>query len=493
MSMLKRVSLGLWFLILLTAGSAMGQGLCPLNGTLSRNLICLIPQVYGPLGLSTGGPLLGAFHSGHFESDFLSTFKPISVAVGTQLSSLPKASPSSGITFVYDPALKTFTPATEQTLGPILGERADTIGRNRLYVGFSYQYFNFDTIDGRDLSNVPAVYQHLAFPPPFPSGIVSCPNQDGLTGAYANNPCFVRDFIQTTNSIDLTVHQYTFYVTYGITRHLDVSAAIPILNVRMNVRSDTTIVQNSFAPSILGLPGNAFHQFDPTKVPSCAAASPCFDATFSDSGSASGIGDVVFRGKYQVYKGEHAGFALGVDVRTPTGDEKNYLGSGATGVKPFGVFSYSARVSPHVDLGYEVNGDSILAGEFVGPTATNKAESLPNRFIYVVGADASIIKRLTAAIDLYGQHLIDSPRLVSSQFTDFGKCSDVNCTPPLTPGTTHPNVVGAITGSNLVDLSLGFKVQAFTKLVITGNVLIKLNDDGLRAKAVPLVGVGYSF
>jgi hypothetical protein len=83
--------------------------------------------------------------------------------------------------------------------------------------------------------------------------------------------------------------------------------------------------------------------------------------------------------------------------------------------------------------------------------------------------------------------------LVSGQLTDFGKCSDVSCTPPLTPGTTHPNVVGATSGSNLVDLSLGFKVRAFSQLVVTGNVLIKLNDDGLRAKAVPLVGVGYSF
>jgi hypothetical protein len=213
-------------------------------------------------------------------------------------------------------------------------------------------------------------------------------------------------------------------------------------------------------------------------------------ASFSDSGSASGIGDVVFRGKYEVYKGEHAGVALGVDVRTPTGDEKNYLGSGAAGVKPFGVFSYSARVSPHAELGYEVNGDSILAGDFVG--TANKAGSLPNRFIYIVGADAAINKRLTAAFDLYGQHLSDSPRLVSSPYTDLGKCSDINCT-TLATGTTHSNVAGATSGSNLVDASFGVKVRAFGKLVITGNVLVKLNDDGLRARAVPLVGVGYSF
>ena len=50
---------------------------------------------------------------------------------------------------------------------------------------------------------------------------------------YPGNPCFVRDYIQTQNSIDLKVNQYTIYVTYGITRHLDFSAAIPFSNVQM--------------------------------------------------------------------------------------------------------------------------------------------------------------------------------------------------------------------------------------------------------------------
>lgn len=161
--MLKRTLLGLCVVILVAGGSAMGQAVCPLNGTSSKNLICLIPQIYGPFGLSSQGPLLATGHAAHFDNDFVAQFRPISTAVGTQLSSLPLASPSSGITFVYDPALKTFSPATEQTLGPILGERADTIGRNRVYVGFSYQYFNFDTIDGTDLGNIPAVFQHVPF------------------------------------------------------------------------------------------------------------------------------------------------------------------------------------------------------------------------------------------------------------------------------------------------------------------------------------------
>jgi hypothetical protein len=50
--------------------------------------------------------------------------KPITQAGGTRLSQLPIASPSSGITFSYDPTLKTFIPSADQSLGPIFGEQA---------------------------------------------------------------------------------------------------------------------------------------------------------------------------------------------------------------------------------------------------------------------------------------------------------------------------------------------------------------------------------
>jgi hypothetical protein len=43
---------------------------------------------------------------------------------------------------------------------------------------------------------------------------------------------------------------------------------------------------------------------------------------------------------------------------------------------------------------------------------------------------------------------------------------------------------------------MGIKVRPFHKvsrLVFTANVLVRLDDGGLRSKAVPLVGVGYTF
>jgi hypothetical protein len=43
------------------------------------------------------------------------------------------------------------------------------------------------------------------------------------------------------------------------------------------------------------------------------------------------------------------------------------------------------------------------------------------------------------------------------------------------------------------NLAVGIKVNPFGKLVVSGNVLIKLNNAGLRANYVPLVGVSYKF
>jgi hypothetical protein len=444
----------------------------------------------------------GDHHNAHFGSDFLSTFAPINEAVGVQVSQLPIASPSSGITFIYDPSLKTFAPSTDESLGPILGDRATTIGRHKLFLGFSYQHFNFSTIDGKSLGNIPTILQHQPFTP-IPPNIPACPVQTGLTGTqYAGDPCFVRDFIQTSNNIDLTTNQYTIYLTYGITSRLDFSAAIPILNVRMTVTSQATIVPNTVAPAAINAPGNVWHSFNPINpalAAQCAAQVPCLNATFSDSNSAVGIGDVVLRGKYTVYKGERLAVAAGVDVRLPSGDAKNFLGSGTTGVEPFAVISYHARVTPHASVGYEVNGDSILAGTNIVPGATNPVAkgALPNRLLYIAGADVRVTSRLTGAFDLYGQRLFSSPVLISQTYTDHGNCSGptnaagVACA-VYTPGTTHSDIAQKIADENIIDASLGLKFRVWGHLVLTGNVLLNLDNGGLRSTAVPLVGISYT-
>jgi hypothetical protein len=496
--MFKRNLLWTAALLIAACGDTSAQAVCPLTGTASPKLICMLPQALGASGFDYG--LLGVGFGFHpFPK-----ITPITQAVGTRLSQLPISSPSSGITFTYDPALKTFSPSPEEDLGPIFGERASTIGPHKLFVGFSYQYINFDTIDGHKLDSIPLTLQSapvpaFLFPPSF---MVPACNTTGFPAdhSYDGSPCFVRDFAETKYNIDLRVHQYIVYVTYGVTEHLEVSVVLPISNIAMRVVSQATFVPNSFAPQppyIL----NRFNFFNPSianapppphiTVGNCAAA-PCLNAFFSDSRSVTGIGDLVLREKYQVYKGEKAGFSIGLEARLPTGDEENFLGSGALGLKPFAVFSYKGRVSPHALAGYELNGSSLLYGNYVA-TPSNTKSPPPSRFLYVAGADVAPTKRVTVAFDIYGQRLYGTSQLLSSEFTDFGACNDPNCD-VVTPGTPHPTLLlQGKTDLNIVDASLGAKFRLFKHLVATGNVLFKLNDSSLRAKVVPLAGISYSF
>src|SRR3979490_3129796 len=99
----------------------------------SCNLACVIPLEYGPTGFGFTNAFLdvpGTVHATHFNTEFVSdALKPLTQAIGRQVNLVPLAAPSSGI--VFDPSVKTFVTITD-SLGPILGERAETLGRHRL-------------------------------------------------------------------------------------------------------------------------------------------------------------------------------------------------------------------------------------------------------------------------------------------------------------------------------------------------------------------------
>ena len=490
----------------------------------SSNLACALPQEYGS-GLAFTDVLHDVgHHAFHYASDFATTLKPLTEDIGRQANLLPLASPSSGVVLIYDPSVKTFVTSND-SLGPILGERAETVGRHRLFVGFSYQYFNFDKLDGINQNNFPAILTHTddnrdnSLPPPAAPVTCSINTTKNLGGC-----AFVRDRIDTVNSVSLKVNQYTSYVTFGLTKKIDVSMVIPIENVSMALSSQATIVPgtNGFITVTPGTPDatNAnqnvtntngapyfFHLWKncPNTSPASGVtglASSCLnhtfpDAAFSEGGpqpanSASGIGDVVARVKWNAWEGERAGLAAGLDVRFPTGDALNYLGSGSYGFKPFAVFSYRARISPHVLIGYEWNSDSVTAGDL---TTTTKG-SLPNDFVYSVGADARILRWLTGAFDIVGQRIFGTETVSVTPQQFLANCG--SCTTNPTPATVTLNSLtnNPNTSYNITNASIGIKARILPKvsrLVFTANVLVRLDNGGLGSKAAPLVGLGYTF
>jgi hypothetical protein len=405
----------------------------------------LIPNLYGPEGLKVDSEALlpdGSTHSAHFNGSFQSEFSQFNVALATQLLTLPFPSPASGYTYRFDESLGVFTRST-QSFGPILTDRAETIGKGKFTFGFAFQRFKFDSIEGIPLSSVSAVFTH----------------DDAQLGGGRS------DIVTTQNSIRTDVNRFVAFFTYGLLEGLDASVALPIVDTSLSVTSNARIVR-------IGTGSNV-------KVHFFRDASGGYGdtRTYQSSGSASGIGDVILRLKGRAPKSGPTSLALLTDVRFPTGDEENLLGSGAWGVKPALVLSWGlGRFSPHLNVAYQWNGKSTLAGDI---TTGGKAD-LPNQFLYAGGADIGVGKHVTFVLDVLGQRVVDAPRLNTQTFTAAN-------------GQTFDQVGFTRGDLNITDGSVGVKVSAGGSLLLDINVLFKLNNDGMRAKVAPLVALEYSF
>ncbi len=125
-----------------------------------------------------------------------------------------------------------------------------------------------------------------------------------------------------------------FYATYGLTDRLDFGVAVPLVSIDMDASIRTRIER-------LATDANpAIHRFDGDNPD---------ERTFGASASATGLGDIVVRAKYNFVRTRGVGLAAAVDIRTPTADESNLLGNGGVQTKAFGILSSSiGKLSPHV-------------------------------------------------------------------------------------------------------------------------------------------------
>lgn len=410
-----------------------------------RDLATLFTDLYGPRGLvlDSLATLPGEQpHTAHYNSDFQRNFSQFSTALVGQLVRLPLPSPASGFTYQFDPGLGVFQ-RTTQSFGPVLADRAETIGARRISVGFAYQHFSFDTVEGLNLRQVPVVFTH---------------DNAFLRGGR-------EDVVSTVNSIKATVSQATTFLTLGITDRLDISMAVPLVKNSLKVVSDATIHR-------LGTINPLTHFFRQSN------GDIGVRRFFSAVGSASGLGDLQVRLKQTLHKGASNGFATGVDIRIPTGDEMNLLGSGMAGVQPFGIWSATfQKVSPHVNASYRWNGSSVLAGN----PATGESADFADQVGYAAGADVSVNSRLTVAFDLLGVYVINAGRVRREDFHALDNRS------------IFPNIVFSRDSMNNLSGAIGVKAGLFQRLLLDVNVLFKLDDHGLRDKVTPLVGIEYAF
>ena len=158
------------------------------------------------------------------------------------------------------------------------------MGAGTFNVGVTYQRSTYDSVEGQDLRN--GEVRFLVFDMPSPGDVVS-----------------------TELAIDLSTDIVVGFMSFGLTDRLDVGTVVPIIRVRLDATSTPRLVRN--AAGSIG-PGQGI----PLPVE-------------TGMGSASGVGDIVIRSKYNFLKRSGGGLAAVLDVTLPTGDSDNLLGTGA--------------------------------------------------------------------------------------------------------------------------------------------------------------------
>jgi hypothetical protein len=398
--------------------------------------------------------LFPAGHEAHFvdsSRDLREAGIQINRSIVGQLSTFPLGTSSGGFSYRFDEQLGIFE-RTSESFGSVFAERGETIGDGKWNFGlhvFAVQYDAIDDLDLRD-GDVRFSLTHLDT------------NDDGTTV----ETFFEGDLVTVTAALDLSTETVVFFGNYGITDRFDLAVAVPVVRVELEAQ----LVKQIERLASEGFSDPPFHRF------------PDGSDRVSEfsGGSASGLGDVLLRGKLNLARNEHGAFAVAADVRLPTGDEDDLLGTGATQTRLFAVASTRfGRVVPHANAGYTFSsGGSELVGD------------LPDEIGFTLGFSAALHPRVTLFSDLVWRTLLDASQLERESATHLLRRFDSDAIESVERSVLRTGQEDL----NLILGSLGVKVNLTGELLFTFNLALSLGDEGLRDEdLVPLLGVDYSF
>lgn len=388
-----------------------------------------------------GAPLcldLDNFHGDHFlpalaqGNDAVIVF--VADAIGNATLSVPLGATSSGATFSIVGGLPV---RTSISAGPTFGERTQTLGRGRFYLGASVTGVEFTSINGIPLESIRMNFRH----------------DDNDPSDVFGDPVFENDVMALDLQMNVNVLVGTMALTYGLTDFIDVGVAVPF--VRTEVSGLSTAQMLPFGTG-------AVHRFGGTD------ADPLLRATASMEGSASGIGDVAARLKVNLGQSTRMGVGLLAEARLPTGDEENLLGVGAAQIRATALYSAQfGTFSPHVNLGY------------VARTGENQMDG-----VVIQGAfDNLLTDWATLAVGFESEIQVgENPFFLPEPF---------QLEQPYVrqfPATNIPNVNG-----DLLRASLGAKFTVRGGTVLTTNAIFPLREVGLQPDFIWTLGMEFGF
>lgn len=323
-----------------------------------------ISDLYGGDGITLDA--LG--HSGHFTNASLKQLNNLDSGIVNGLSS-QVASPSSVSSFTFDLENAVFVRTTE-SLGPILAERAETIGEWKINFGVNYTEAKFKRYQGARLNNLGLEFEHE----------IEADDIDQNTGLPFD---YTNDFIAV--SIDATVEERVaaFYATLGVTSRWDVGIIVPFVVAKAKA-SAVASIETSNAGGVFGA-----HVFGSSSE-TCTVLQGGNACADSNGGERGGMGDVIIRTKYNFLRGDEqlVDFSALAQLAMPSGDENNLLGTGQW--RPLVLLILSKDLgpfTPHVNVGYEMS------------SVSSKWFSVP----YAVGFDLRVVEQATLAFEIIGR------------------------------------------------------------------------------------------
>lgn len=273
------------------------------------NVRDLVTDLYGGNGITLDPGVV--FHAAHFSASSQEQLNDLANVIASNIGTFTFNSTVSGVSFDLEDGVPV---RTQQSLGPLLAERATTIGAGRINIGLSYTNIVFKQLDGRSLKDLSITLQH-----------------ERDFGVPYENDVIVLD-------LDLHIQQQVaaFIMTYGLTDSIDIGFVAPLVSIKGRVRSVARIIDNG---------GGGIHQFGGTVSP-----------VSSNRASATGIGDMIVRAKWEITQGSDSWFDAGLLLQgtLATGDEDDLLGTGSNAAYIGGILSADlGKINPHLNVGYE--------------------------------------------------------------------------------------------------------------------------------------------
>ncbi len=252
--------------------------------------------------------------------------------MGASAAAAPIASTGGGTVFSFAGA----TPVSgTPSPGPVFGEPATTLGRGAVVAGANYTGVQFSRVRGVPLDDV-----RLTF------------TQNPDAGA-------ITDALDVSFDVDYDLSVASLFATAGVLERVDVGVVLPLVRAELRGASTARVIPVAGAATRTVLGGTP--------------DAPVLASSQRIAGRASGVGDVAFRVKANVVDRPRTAFGVLGDVRFPTGDEADLLGSGSLSVRALGLYSGRfGSFSPHVGAGYLHYADEAVNDAFLANVGFNQ-------------------------------------------------------------------------------------------------------------------------